>query len=464
MKRLEDVLNQNGGSHILPFFWMHGEDHDVLKEELDRIQECGIKEVCIESRPHPDYCGPHWWSDIDFLMDEARKRDMKLWIFDDDKFPTGYANGAFVEKHPELAKVFLGERHMDIMGPVKDNAVLIGPFIGKKGKLLKVLAIKIADRETTDLNGDEIIDLTDQVHDDFVYFDLPQGHYRLFVLFTTMTGGGRESYMNLIDSKSVRVLIDAVYEKHYDRYKEEFGKTFAGFFSDEPELGNTPGYDFHDSLGKPDVRLPWSEELYLELEKLWGDKLEENLPALWYDMGERTVAVRSEYMESVTKLVHKCFTGQIGKWCSDHGVEYIGHIIEDDNAHTRMGCSVGHYYRHMKGQHMAGIDVVHHQITPSFKEKTHQWLGWHTDGEFFHFGLAKMGSSCSHIDPKKKGRAMCEIFGNYGWAEGVPLMKWLTDHMLVRGINKFIPHAFSPIFPDRDCPPHFYARGNNPQF
>ena len=43
-------------------------------------------------------------------------------------------------------------------------------------------------------------------------------------------------------------------------------------------------------------------------------------------------------------------------------------------------------------------------------------------------------------------------------------MKWLTDHMLVRGINTFVPHAFSPKFPDRDCPPHFYARGNNPQY
>ena len=59
---------------------------------------------------------------------------------------------------------------------------------------------------------------------------------------------------------------------------------------------------------------------------------------------------------------------------------------------------------------------------------------------------------------------MCEIFGAYGWAEGVKMMKWLTDFMLVRGINCFVPHAFSMRFPDPDCPPHFYARGRNPQF
>ncbi|MGN1022759.1 MAG: hypothetical protein ACI4OJ_04605, partial [Lachnospiraceae bacterium] len=34
-----------------------------------------------------------------------------------------------------------------------------------------------------------------------------------------------------------------------------------------------------------------------------------------------------------------------------------------------------------------------------------------------------------------------------------------------RGINWFVPHAFSPkAFPDPDCPPHFWAQGHNPQF
>lgn len=34
----------------------------------------------------------------------------------------------------------------------------------------------------------------------------------------------------------------------------------------------------------------------------------------------------------------------------------------------------------------------------------------------------------------------------------------------MRGINRLIPHAFSPKEKDEDCPPHFYARGENPQW
>jgi beta-phosphoglucomutase len=117
------------------------------------------------------------------------------------------------------------------------------------------------------------------------------------------------------------------------------------------------------------------------------------------------------------------------------------------------------------GQDMAGLDVVLWQLVPGFDQGPFTNIAGDADGEFFHYGLAKMGSSLGHLDPKKKGRTLCEVFGAYGWREGLKLMKWITDHMLVRGVNYFVPHAFSQAeFPDPDCPPHMDARGFNPQF
>ena len=88
-----------------------------------------------------------------------------------------------------------------------------------------------------------------------------------------------------------------------------------------------------------------------------------------------------------------------------------------------------------------------------------------SNGEFYHYALAKLATSAAHLDPVKKGRAMCEAFGAYGWNEGFKTMKWIADHLMVRGINYLVPHAFNPkAFPDFDCPPHFYAHGHNPQF
>lgn len=464
MKRLDEILEGREDSYILPFLWLKGEDNDKIRREIDRISDCGIRQICVESRPHPDFAGQGWWENLDCVMEEAKKRGMRVWVLDDRKFPTGYANGAFETKHPKLSKIYLAERHVDICGPCRDGVSLVENFLAPDGELLGILACPKPDGETLAVSGDGVLDLTDRVCDGFVFYDLPPGPYRLFVFFTTRKGGGRDHYMNLLDSESVRVLLDEVYEPHYARYKSEFGKTFAGFFSDEPEIGNVPGYPFDCLPGQANIRLPWSGELFAMLRRLWGEDFRKNLPALWYEYGEKTERIRSQYMDSVTKLVYTCFSGQVGKWCRERGAEYIGHIIEDDNAHARLGCSIGHYFREMQGQDMAGIDVVHHQIVPGFTEKIHQWIAGDSDGEFFHFGLAKLGSSMAHLDAKMKNRALCEIFGNYGWAEGVSFMKWLANHMLARGINHFTPHAFSMTFPDRDCPPHFYAEGNNPQF
>ncbi len=171
-------------------------------------------------------------------------------------------------------------------------------------------------------------------------------------------------------------------------------------------------------------------------------------------------------MDIVSRMYGEAFTGTLAAWCRERGVEYIGHLIEDNNAHARLGYGAGHFFRAIWEQDMAGIDVVLNQIMPGmdkgpFKSMTAK--GW--DGEFFHYGLAKMGASLGHLDPKKLNRTMCEVYGAYGWAEGIKLMKWITDHMLVRGGTHFVPHAFSPKeFPDPDCPPHLDARGHNPQY
>ena len=146
-------------------------------------------------------------------------------------------------------------------------------------------------------------------------------------------------------------------------------------------------------------------------------------------------------------------------------MEYIGHIIEDNNQHSHLGCSQGHFFRSMYGQHMLGIDDIGGQVI--LNGENHIWkkrYGSNGDEEFYHFALGKQGYTLAHIGPKKKERVMCEIFGAYGWKFGVKSQKYVSDHFLVRGINVYVPHAFSPkAFPDSDCLLHFYAHSENPQ-
>jgi hypothetical protein len=492
-KRLHNVLAGKGGNYIFPFFWQHGEDEAVLREYMDIINRANIGAVCVESRPHPDYCGPLWWRDMDIILDEARKRDMKVWILDDSHFPTGYANGAMKSKPDYLCRrsitckiidcpgndtVSLSENelaHPDILPETEIEKIINREFQNQKreprrfndDRLIAVIAVKAAGTLEGIADKDAFIDLSEMVRDFRLEWKAPSDGWKIYVLHITGNAGYNRDYINMMDRESCHVLIEAVYEPHYARYKDDFGKTITGFFSDEPELGNGRIYAQGNLLGT-DQDLPWSRDLEDRLRKKWSDCFSIHLPLLWENSvkGKRSAFVRLDYMNEVTRLVEKNFSNQIGYWCRDHGVKYIGHIIEDNNQHARTGSSLGHYFRSMTGQDMAGIDAIGDQVTPGGEDSTVTGRVFgNRDGEFFHYVLGKLCSSYAVIDPIKKGRAMCEIFGAGGWKEGVRLEKYLLDHFLTRGINRYVPHAFSPApFPDPDCPPHFYAQGNNPQY
>lgn len=412
---------------------------------------------------------------MDLILSEAKKRNMRVWLLDDAHFPTGYANGKIRDEHPEHGKKYLMVKTIDVDGPLDKGSFRVGDWLNRfdwmnpneKRYHDDELHAVVASRRDPFGHGvdDTLLDLTDQVLDGQLHWDLPAGPWRIFVLIITRSHGGNPDYINIIDPKSVRVLIDAVYEPHYARYSSEFGKTFAGFFSDEPGFGNTRGFNFDESIGRKNMVLPWSLDVSTLLAGEIGPDYRRYLPCLWTDAGAKTFEIRYRFMDILTRLYAKNFVGQIGQWCEAHGVEYIGHVIEDQNVHARLGCGPGHYFRAISGQHMAGIDIIGQQVLPRYESFSDQPLRSDLDPEFFHFGLAKMGSSLGHIDPKKQGRTICEIFGASGWASGLKLNKWLIDHALVRGVNAFVPHAFSAQdFPDPDCPPHFYARGRNPQF
>ncbi len=474
-ERLSDVLGGREENYMLPFYWQHGDHTDTIPEEVERIYKSGARAFCVESRPHRDFAGEGWWRDMDVILAEAEKRDMKVWILDDDHFPTGHAAGHIKKDYPELRNWQLVERHVDVMGPL-DDALLMTDKTDGEHLLLGIYACRRVPSEESVILEDcapETIRLTDGADGNFLHFSVPDGCWRVFFFYKTRRGTSHPDYIDMLSEESVRVLIDAVYEPHYAHYGRYFGSTIAGFFSDEPSLGNTwfgpHAIDrgmYDRRLGMPGLALPWNDRIPGMMEQALGFDPEPYLSALWFGMGEKTGEIRHAYMDAVTKLYRDCFTRQLGAWCAAHGVQYIGHIIEDMNAHARLGCSGGHYFRSLDGQHMSGIDIVLHQIMPGMSDYVHSasTFGNNADPAFFDYVLGKLASSFAHIGTETEGRAMCEVFGAYGWAEGTPAMKWLLDYLLVRGVNRFVPHAFSPAFPDPDCPPHFGANGVDPQF
>ncbi|MBF6626371.1 glycoside hydrolase [Aerococcaceae bacterium zg-BR9] len=460
-------------NHLYPFFWQHGECEDTLVEYVEKIYQSGIKGVCVESRPHPEFVREQWWRDLGVIIRECEKRGMQIWILDDSHFPTGFANGKIKEQYPELKKQYLSMRRFDVVGPMKgariDASQLKGkPWINKQVNIFEVIGVYLAERSSEynqvddPIIVDTLVDITAQFsNQNTITLDIPKGNWSVFVVFSTDEGGegSTKDYLNPLVKEATQVLVNEVYESHYKHFGHTFGKTITAFFSDEPRFGNMKGTQAW--LGQIEAVLPWRSGMENELD--FEPKL---LPLLWVPSIELTECeIRFEYMDFITKEYNINFTKVLADWCEGHGVYYTGHNIEDNGAHARLGYGVGHFFRGQEAQHISGIDVIGGQVVPGMPYHHDAYQTGGSDGQFYHYALAKLGTSAAYLYPHKQGRAMCEAFGAYGWNEGLKTMKWIADHLIVRGINMIVPHAFSPkAYPDFDCPPHFYAHGNNPQF
>ncbi len=472
-KKIKECLENKHGSYILPFLWLHGEPKERVKEEILAIKNSGINEFCAESRPYEKFCQDEWWDDFAFILETARELDMGVWLLDDQKFPTGYANGYLErEENAALRKKLIREFQVEAIGPMKSAKILISPRVFEGEEVISVIAYEHTG-VCEELDPKTAVDLTDKLSDGMVYWDVPKGVWRVCVTVKTAPYEYKNDrlfyYIDMLSRESCHAMIDAIYEPHFRHFKEYFGNTFRGFFSDEPGFLNVC-YTYNNQLGDMFSPFPWRDDLCELIAKnanLPAEQVRLYLPALWENLGEVTSLIRAHYMDVITKLYSENFTYLLGDWCREHNVMYIGHVIEDMGAHTHLGYGSGHYFRALDGQDMAGIDIVLAQDVVGISEGIHRAPladGGKSDPAFFRYTLPKLGASHSHLQPLKKGRAMCEIFGAFGWAEGLPFMKGLSDIMLASGINRFVPHAFSPKEEDEDCPPHFYNGGKNIQY
>lgn len=449
--------------YIATFAEFPGDSKEAIREKMKEYKRIHMNCVIVsgvgrkfdESQDKEGHFGY-----LKNVADICRELDMKFFVQDEVPFPTGAADGALkLDENRSLNKIFLDERHCDMTGPIQDvyirtddlmrsaysSAIHTFNGLDLEGRSkLAIVAYRMLEDSVLD-DGSAVL-LDDLEEDGFVHWDVPEGHWRVFVLFTIYESSGRPYYMNLLNRESVRLEMEKVHIPTYEHLKDELGKTWIGFFYDEPEIGNNGGnmdFDFQMLPGKrqKDVRnaevYPWSLEMPAELQKRDKD-WKKHLPFVFYDGREAQAAFRVVYMDAVTALVRDNYGGQIHEFSREHGITYLGHVLKDENSHVRLGCGSGHYFRQQYYQDQAGVDVIAGQIRPGCDQEV-SWYGVpNANGELYYYGIAKLASSEARINPLKKDQSIVENLAVCGTTSSPEYKKFLTDHLVIQGLNHII--------------------------
>ena len=412
-----------------PLFWLHGDESPAqLEKELEKVAEGGNGCFTAESRPHRDWLGPGWYRDLDICLQAAKKLNLTMYIFDEKWWPSQMLGG---KVPPEYGSKTMEANAVSVDGPKQFTE---GGYGGKE------FIAAVAGKEVEGgVDGASLLDLAANIKDGTLTWDAPAGKWKVLRFRWRFTGAkGMQQRMIAVDGASrdcVDWFVKTVYQPHYDRFKDDFGKTIRGYFYDEPETPGDWGTEVIPLLNERKV--DWKKALVA-----WKFTL----------AGEEQIAAKYQYADAFAEAWGRTMYGGMSKWCREHQVVSMGHFMEHGSELFSRQLCAGNMFQLQKYSDMGGIDLVCQQFYPGQK-KHGLWQ------------MAKLGSSIAHAYHKTDDLAMCEMFGAYGQSITYPQMKWLTDQMQVRGTSFMIPHSFNPRAPaDTDCPPYFYNGGFEPRY
>lgn len=341
----------------------------------------------------PGYLSKSYFALYGRVIEEARKLDARLSIYDEYGFPSGSmgainADGVprFMDNHPDATI-----KRLDKF----EYQVELGTRFTKKlpaGKLMSVVAMDT-------LSGD-CLSLREYIKGDQLEWNAPEGSWK--VMFFTCVKDG-DPNVDYLDPAAVKLFVEETHQAYYDRFSSSFGNVIIETFFDEPTLYRAQG------------RM-WTERFNDAFKARYGSSPELLYPALWYDIGEETQSARNRLFGMRAQLYAEGFMKTIQEWATAHGIQSTGH--QDQEEILNPVSVSGDLMLCGKYMDIPGIDKI----------------GGNRPAELFYKVIS---SSAYNWD---KQLVMSETYGAMGNIS-VKEMYHIAMEQYTKGINQLIPHA-----------------------
>ena len=423
-----------------PYYGLNGNvTREVLQRDLDKAVRLGFHAVTVQPGRNPEaYLSPEYFAMFKILVEEAKKRDLRVWIIDDAGYPSGFAGGLITDKKPELRMqaLSMGPRLPVKAGELFNEAVdadaVAAVAVSNAGDRMPVAVMDGKIAWTAPASGDWTVQVVEHV---FRTSPTASATNATHLKDTTQSV---EDYM---DPEATAAWIQFTHEGYYKAMPEEFGNTIIGFRGDEPDysIGGLPwtpkffdtfqqvkGYDIRPYLGalllsagggggRPRPAAGGAPGAASAAAPIQATPAATAPPAAPVQLTDAEVRAKGDYYDVFSQMFRDGFFKPQGLWCAAHGVEYQVHLNHEE-AEMQLVRSEGEFERDMKYVEVPGIDAIWHQI----------WTDTIAD-------YPRLASSTAHIYGHP--RSFTESFGAYRPAPDITMARYVLDEQIVRGIN-----------------------------
>jgi hypothetical protein len=229
-------------------------------------------------------------------------------FYDEVGYPSGMAGGFLYSKYPQYAAKSLKKVESDMTGPMQAHLEI------PDGIIMGAVIMNLDTRELVDVS-----DKIDQQGE--LVCDLPEGCWKVMGFYldpNASLGQGRKSgYVDYLDAEAVRAYISLSYQPHYDHLKKYFGSVLKITHYDEPAM--------HVADGRM-----WTPKFNENFEKVYSYNPMKYYPALWYDIGPNTAAIRNALWGFRARLFSESYIKQLDDWCREHNIMLSGHLDQEE--------------------------------------------------------------------------------------------------------------------------------------
>lgn len=348
-KTLSNELFKNPTSEYrgAPFWsWNCKLEEKELREQIGYLKEMGMGGFHMHSRVGmaSEYLSDEFMHMISSCVDEAKKQDMLAYLYDEDKWPSGFAGG-LVTKDPKYAQRVANFAPENLEIPEFydiDTAVAEG-----KDYLLGCYDVVLNSRG--ELASYKQIDINDKAEGT---------KWIAYSSVTPKTGWfNGQSYVDTLNSEAIDRFKEITHERYKEVVGDEFGKHIPAIFTDEPQFCRKSALKFATSCDEM-IQLPWTPKLPELFKKHCGLDIFAQLPELLWDLPDGKISrYRYLYHDFITELFTTAFADNLGKWCEENDIMLTGHLMCEDTLKSQT-FSIGEAMRIYRGFQLPGIDTL----------------------------------------------------------------------------------------------------------
>ena len=343
-----------------PFWaWNCKLNKDVLLEQIEIFKQMGFGGYHMHPRVGlaTPYLGEAFMEMIRACVDKAEKEDMRAYLYDEDRWPSGAAGG-YVTKDKHLRG-----KYIRFSREKKECVSFEQMYEAEKPYLLATYDVTLDDAGAL-REAKQIADEADASGTVW---------YAYLIVCRDDSWYNNQAYLDTLDPDAVDTFLRVTLETYDREVGEAFGERVPSVFTDEPQYCRVRTLDTPQS---GEATMPWTEKLDAYFTRCAGKPLTEALPEIVFDLPDgKFSALRYHYYNCIAQLFADSFSGRYGEWCAEHGIALTGHLMEEPRLRSQT-CAVGDAMRSYPHFGIPGIDMLcdHREFTTAkqCQSMTHQ--------------------------------------------------------------------------------------------